>query len=166
MLDLDTWLRLGLVIAVVLLAAAVVWAGWKISHARSKSEAEKKAEFLRKLRGEDAGNSSFLKEQIRRYAQMNSALTKDLDGRKALADFYRSEIEVFAFLGGLEEIAESSDSYQHFALAVDEYVSDISQAPTKEGKWNRFKRGAKGLGGKVFGKVNDVVKGYLGAKIE
>ena len=97
---------------------------------------------------------------------MNFALTEGLDGRKALADFYRSEIEVFAFFCRLEEIAESSDSYQDFILAVDEYVTDISQEPTKEGKWDRFKRSANVLGGKVFGKVNDVVKGYLGAKIE
>jgi hypothetical protein len=143
-LDLDRWL---LPLSLALVAAPLLWIGFVLSRT---------LETLRQVLGPTVEQRI---ERIRQQTLTNEALTHEVKGRKALANFFTSEVHVAAFFQDLSDAASTSETYAAFKSKLEERVA--SDSPAETSGWGKFKEISKTIGKKLFEKANDIVKSYL-----
>jgi hypothetical protein len=148
-----------LVIAILVLSFTVLFVGLSISRAIKKSEAKVR---IVDYPGLEWGFTD-AKEKFKHYVDQNQFLASSEEGRYLLLEFYKSELEIFAFIDELSDLAEQSGSYDQFMnLASDKVQGTTPDTISKTG-WERAKKLLPTMAKKVFDKANDVVKSTFGA---
>lgn len=147
------------VIAILFLGFIVLFVGLRISRAIEKSEAKIRVVNYPRFEWE----VSDPKEKFKYYIDQNQFLSRSEEGKNLLMEFYKSELEVLAFIDELSDLAEQSGSYSQFMNLASDKIQETTPDIISETRWEKLRKLLPGMAKKVFDKANDVVKSTFGA---
>ncbi|MES1939400.1 hypothetical protein T5B8_04121 [Salinisphaera sp. T5B8] len=148
-----------ILIAILVLGFIILFVGLKISAAIESSGAKIRVVNYPRFEWEFSDSE----KKFQYYVNQNEFLTRSESGKRLFLEFYRSEIEILAFIDELTDLAEQSVSYAQFMDLASDRIRGATPVAMSETRWERVKKLIPGVAEKIFDKANDVVKSTFGA---